>query len=244
ESFWSRLSGPRQHGALESARHEPARQRALALRRPGGRPHARDRAGRGARGARRLSRYDHEPRCPDASGHRPTRRCGGRRRGRAAGGGRAVGPACRITRVTPRSGPRQPPLVNNPISALRGGTPQTIVPGEQLAFADVLQRFAAGQPVSASTFASLVLDKPTMAAAAPPPPKCFGWSLASPIFDDGAIIAFGSQDKLPAVLAAFARLKFKRGPLDDAVVFETGEFQYVRFYLWIPRRFANNVVVV
>ena len=162
----------------------------------------------------------------------------------AAGGARAVATAIPITPVTPMSGPRQPPLVNNPISALRGGTPQTIVPGEQLAFADVLQRFAAGQPVSASTFASLVLDKPTMAAAAPPPPKCFGWSLASPIFDDGAIIAFGSQDKLPAVLAAFARLKFKRGPLDDAVVFETGEFQYVRFYLWIPRRFANNVVVV
>ncbi len=157
----------------------------------------------------------------------------------------ALGPlaaAATATTVAPAARVSQPPLVNNPIRALRGGTPQTIVPGEQLTISDVMQRFAAGQPVSGATLANLVLAKAP--AVAPPPPKCFGWSLASPIFDDRELIAFGSQDKAAAVDAAFKRLNYKPGPLDDAVVFQTGEFQYIRFYLWIPQRFADNVVVV
>jgi hypothetical protein len=157
----------------------------------------------------------------------------------------ALGPLAVATAATPvtrATSAGQPPLVNNPIRALLGGTPQTIVPGEQLAVGDVLQRFAGGQPVSGATLANLVLAKAPAVAA--PPPKCFGWALASPIFDDGELIAFGSQDKAAAVNAAFNRLNYKPGPLDDAVVFETGEFEYVRFYLWIPGRFANNTVVV
>lgn len=61
----------------------------------------------------------------------------------------------------------QPPLVNNPVSSLRGGTPQTIVPGEQLALGDVLQRFAAGQPVAGATLASLGLARAPAAARRP-----------------------------------------------------------------------------
>jgi hypothetical protein len=153
-----------------------------------------------------------------------------------------LGVAAAATTASATARTIQPPLVNNPIRALRGGTPQTIAPGEQLAISDVMQRFAAGQPVSGATLASLVLANAP--AVAPPPPKCFGWALASPIFDDGELIAFGSRNKAPAIKGAFTRLHYNPGPLDDAVVFQTGAFEYIRFYLWIPRRFANNTVVV
>ena len=50
----SRLSGSSEYGAVEPAGHEPACERAMALRRSGGRPHAGDRAGRSGRRAGRV----------------------------------------------------------------------------------------------------------------------------------------------------------------------------------------------
>ena len=158
--------------------------------------------------------------------------------GAPAAGIRATG--IRANTAVPVAGPGGTPLANDPVRAIRGGTPQTIVAGEQLTLGDVMQRFAAGQAVAGATLSSLVLAK----QVAPAPPQCFAWALASPIFDDGELIAFGSQDKQQAVTAAFQRLNFKQGPLDDAVVFVTGAFSYARFYLWVPVRLLANTVVV
>jgi hypothetical protein len=137
----------------------------------------------------------------------------------------------------------QPPLVNNPILSIRGGISQTFVPGERLTLGQVLGRFSAGQGVSASTLAGVLRTGSN--AAATTPPKCFGWSLASPIYDDGEIIAFGNQAFKPTVVAALNKLGYKPGPLDDAVVFELGPFEYARFYMWVPLRLiAAKIVVV
>jgi hypothetical protein len=74
--------------------------------------------------------------------------------------------------------------------------------------------------------------------------KCFARALASPIFDDGKAIAFGSQSREAKVKAAWKNLGYKHGPLDDAIVFETGEFEYARFYLWVPRVFLTKIQAI
>ncbi len=134
----------------------------------------------------------------------------------------------------------------NPIRAIRGGTPQIVDSAERLSVSDVLQRFEAGRPVTTATLAGATVAAATVGAAATsaPPRKCFGWALASPMFDDGELIGFGDQALAPTVKAALAQRGFKSGPLDNAVVLELGAFEYVRLFLWIPRRFLSTDVVV
>jgi hypothetical protein len=133
---------------------------------------------------------------------------------------------------------------NNPISAIRGGnTVETVVPGEALTLADVIQRFGVGQAVSRSALVNVTLPNAILAQVARAE-RCFARALASPIFDDGTVVSFGNQARAAVIKHAWARLHFKPGPLDDAVVFQTGEFEYVRFYLWVPERLINNAIVL
>jgi hypothetical protein len=112
---------------------------------------------------------------------------------------------------------------------------------EALTVTDVLSRGVSGQPVSRS-----VLSLATLAAAAVAPARqgCLGKALASPVFDDGKLIAIGNQAFGPTVKDAWAQLGFRPGPLDDAVVVETGEFQYARFLLFVPARFVVPQVIL
>ena len=76
------------------------------------------------------------------------------------------------------------------------------------------------------------------------PPYCFARALGSPLFDDGAVVVFGNQARANAIQQSWARLRFKPGTLDSAVVFQTGEFAYVRLYLWVPNDLIDEGVVV
>jgi hypothetical protein len=138
----------------------------------------------------------------------------------------------------------------NPITAIRGGLTATTaaLPDKPLTIADVVQRFAAGQAVSRASISQLTLARvPAQSGPdviGPSPRECFGWALASPIFDDGAVIDVGDQTREPVVVAAWDQLRFRPGPLDDAVVFNFGPFEYARFLLWIPKRLLFGEVVV
>ena len=136
----------------------------------------------------------------------------------------------------------QPPLTGNPVSAIRGGLAgaAATVPDEPLTIADMIQRFSAGQPVSRASMSRLLLSRdvpsPGPAAVAP---ECFGWALASPVFDDGRPVDVGDQAREPAVVAAWSQRGFRPGPLDDAVVLNFGPFEYARVYLWVPTRMLD-----
>jgi large repetitive protein len=138
-----------------------------------------------------------------------------------------------------------PAVQLNPITAIRGTALQQINPAQQFTLNDVVRKLNNGESISRAALSSVV---PVAAgtAAVSAAPGCFGWALASPIFDDGQPLVFGDAGLKQAVLDGWAKQEYKPGPLDDAVVFEFGgEFQYARFYMWIPTRFLEgNVVVV
>jgi hypothetical protein len=155
-------------------------------------------------------------------------------------------PAIRRGRVPAGPGRVTPDIpLDNPIAAIRGIHDREAPPFERLTLTDVIQRFAAGQPVGRSALTTALLEN---AAAANPPargtPKCFAKALASPMFDDGAIIAFGPTSFERTVDEAWSQAGFKPGELDDAVVVHTGEFEYARFFLFVPKRFLFPKVVV
>lgn len=134
---------------------------------------------------------------------------------------------------------------DNPIAAIRGVNEREALPMERLTITQVVQRFASGEAVSRSVLSSTLL--PNMAGAntaGAAAPRCFAKALAAPLFDDGATIAFGPRSFSPDVDQAWSRLQFQPGPLDDAVVVHTGEFEFARFFLYIPNRFLVPDVVV
>jgi large repetitive protein len=134
-----------------------------------------------------------------------------------------------------------PTVARDPIQAIRGSARQVIDPSVKLTVADFVSKLAGGQPVSRSAMSSLSVARPSQAA----PPPCFGWCLASPVFDDGKIVAFGDPQFGTKIQKYWAAQNYVPGPLDDAVVFDFGgEFAYARFYMWVPERFLANVVVV
>ena len=145
--------------------------------------------------------------------------------------------------TTPTGSPviTRPPL--NPVIAVRGGnTFETIHPDESLAVDQAMQRIAMGQPISRSTLSSLKFAAPSARASAP---GCFGWALASPIFDSGDVISMGDKTLAGIVKEEWGARHFKPGPLDDAVVFDFGgEFEYASFYMWVPERFLDSGLVI
>ena len=56
------------------------------------------------------------------------------------------------------------------------------------------------------------------------------------MFDHGELIAFGNQNRAGLIKQAFSQLKYRPGPLLDAVVLHTGAFEYIRVFLIVPRR--------
>lgn len=85
---------------------------------------------------------------------------------------------------------------------------------------------------------------PVVPGAAASDGKCAAQVLASPVFDDGELIAFGDSSRKEAIVTAWKQLEYKPGPLDDAIVIETGVIEYARFYLWVPLRFLELKTVV
>jgi hypothetical protein len=138
----------------------------------------------------------------------------------------------------------QPPMINNPITAIRGGKRlETIVAEEPLGVTEAVSRFSANQPVGRASLMAMKLSAvpgESRALAG----QCFARALASPIFDDGAVVAFGDQARAEAIKQAWKKREFKPGPLDDAVVLETGPFEYARFYIWVPLRLMELKAVV
>ena len=127
----------------------------------------------------------------------------------------------------------QPQRITNPILAIRGGGVETVVSNESLTLTDVVQRFSMGQAVSSSTLNNLASSSTTAAAVAW---NCFSRVLAAPMFDHGELIAFGNQNRAGLIKQAFSQLKYRPGPLLDAVVLHTGAFEYIRVFLIVPRR--------
>jgi hypothetical protein len=127
----------------------------------------------------------------------------------------------------------QPQPSSNPILAIRGGGVETVVPNGALTLTDVVQRFSLGQAVSKSTLNNLGYSNTPAASAAL---NCFSRVLAAPMFDDGELIAFGNQNRAGLIKDALSQLKYKPGPLLDAIVLHTGAFVYTRVFLIVPRR--------
>ncbi|OJV41721.1 MAG: hypothetical protein BGO25_18850 [Acidobacteriales bacterium 59-55] len=150
------------------------------------------------------------------------------------------------------------PTVDNPITAIKGGGVEAVLPTEVLSLSDAVQRFTLGQAVSRSALSSLIDFRDSAISHIPPitnvppvnipptvsAPKCFSRVLASPVFDHGALIAFGNQSRRSIIKGAFEKLQYKPGPLLDAVVLHTGAFEYIRLFLMVPLRFINKDLVV
>jgi large repetitive protein len=133
----------------------------------------------------------------------------------------------------------------DPIVALRGLARQTIDTSAPLSLYDIVQKAGNGEAISraaltAATFMGAAANAPGAVAL-----PCFGWALASPIFDDSKLVAFGDQSVAESIKIAWSKLHFQPGPLDDAVVINFGgPFEYARFFLWIPERLITGGVVV
>ncbi len=139
----------------------------------------------------------------------------------------------------------RPPLEENPILAIRGGDAvENVIGSQPLSFNETLQHFALGQPVpraaltSAGFFSGSGIGTNAAAGqnAAGDNPQCFSRVLASPMFDHGDLIAFGNPNRADTVKSAFSKLKYRPGPLLDAVVLHTGGFVYTRVFLIVPKR--------
>jgi hypothetical protein len=162
--------------------------------------------------------------------------------------------ACPVTPGTvPKSRlPAKVPVVtaqlpeHNPITAIRGNkTLETIDPSPTLRITEAIQQVGLGHPISRASLLTMTPPIRTVNAAAATNLQCFARVLASPIFDDGELVSFGNQARAGLVKQGWAALRFKPGPLDDAIVFKTGEFEYVRFFLWVPRRLLPlNAILV
>lgn len=134
---------------------------------------------------------------------------------------------------------------DNPIAAIRGTTDREAVPFQQLTLTDIVQRFATGQSVSRSVLSSALLPQ----GSNPNRPdvgrfKCFAKALASPVFDEGEMIAFGPEEFIPDIKQAWQSQNFRPGPLDDAIVLHTGEFEFARLFLYVPARFLQLQAVL
>jgi hypothetical protein len=143
------------------------------------------------------------------------------------------------TNLTPGMMPMAPPatLTVNPLTVLRGAASSEVITNEPLTLPDVIQRFSSGQPVGRATMlGSLRLP----AAPLPGAGECFARALASPLGDEGYLAAYGGPTREDLVRQRMTELNYRPGPLDDAVVFETGEFDYARFYLWVPLQFLDK----
>jgi hypothetical protein len=135
------------------------------------------------------------------------------------------------------------PAFNNPITAIRGGLGlEKVVAGEQLSLADTVARFNSNVPVGRASMINMTLTAGAGPAVAGG--TCYARALASPIFDDGQLVAFGNDSRAALVKQEWAKRRFKPGPLDDAVVFQTGAFAYARFYLWVPLRLLQTSYLV
>jgi large repetitive protein len=138
-------------------------------------------------------------------------------------------------------------LALDPVTALRGGRAiQTIDPSQTLTVDQAVQKLATGQALTRAALSSLAFAAPAAAApptAVAPAPGCFAWALAAPVLDNGNLIAVGGDSMLEATIKQeWSARKFQPGPLDDAVVFDFGgEFDYARFFLWVPVRFLDGV---
>lgn len=134
---------------------------------------------------------------------------------------------------------------DNPIAAIRGVHEREAPTYERLTLTDVIQRFAANQPVGRSALTTALLANTDGAGSRVDDRfKCYARALASPVFDDGVTVAFGPKSFVTVVEDAWNQAGFKPGPLDDAVVVHTGEFEYARFFLFVPKRFLSTKVVM
>ena len=129
----------------------------------------------------------------------------------------------------------------NPIQAIRG-TARQVVETSAFSLEEIFQKAGRGEAVSRAALSSIIHSKAAASAAVP---GCFGWALASPIFDDGKLIAFGDYAVAGHVKESWAERGFDFGPLDDAVIFNfAGPFQYARFFLWVPVRLLEGSGIV
>ncbi len=130
----------------------------------------------------------------------------------------------------------------NPITAIRGGESLETTSLQSLTLSDALASFASGEAVGRADLLNLSLSDTR--AASNGQGGCFARVLASPVLDNGEPVAFGNPTRKDLVAAGWEKAKFRPGPLDDAVVFETGAFEFARFYLWIPERLLRSGAIV
>ena len=149
--------------------------------------------------------------------------------------------------------PVLPTLVASATAALVAGQPDVIfaargrkliepLPAQQSTLTELRSRVAAGVSVSRATLATAVLS-PEDRNNDPAPKQCAARALAAPLLDGGALTLFGDETRRERVKRALEALKYRPSKLDDAVCFHTGQFEYAKFFLLVPRKFIGTQTV-
>ena len=124
-----------------------------------------------------------------------------------------------------------------------------IVPEERINLGEAVRRINNGIEVSRGTLSHLVAggvdaQPPSISVPSAAPKRCVTRALAAPVFASRQPQPFGDPDRLKLIVQGWGKLGFKPGPLDDAVVFHTGEVEYATFYLLIAGRLTEMQILV
>ncbi len=151
----------------------------------------------------------------------------------------------------PERPPRIPrPLVTdvirvNPVTAARGFKRADLFVDEDLSLVDVAARANASVAIARSSLTRLIATPTPTTRAAAQPKQCTSRVLAAPVLDSRDPQPFGGESRVERVIDARKRRRFVPGPLDDAVVFHTGEVATTTFYLFVRRELlAQQTLIV
>lgn len=133
------------------------------------------------------------------------------------------------------------------IGAARGRKTTEVFTAERITLTEAVRRLNSGVEVSRAVLSQMVTHSPPPATAIAVPPSdrnCTSRVLAAPMFDSREPQPFGPPERFKLVLAGRDALGFKPGPLDDAVVFHTGEVVHATFFLLVPLRVLEGQLLV
>lgn len=133
----------------------------------------------------------------------------------------------------------------NPVAAARGSKRPDVFAREQFTLVDLAGRANSGAEISRSMLSRLVVTPVPAPPIDPDRPPCTSRVLAAPVLDTRELLPFGGPARITQANEARARLDFRPGPFDDAVVFHTGAVGSATFYLFVHREIlASRIAIV
>ncbi len=109
------------------------------------------------------------------------------------------------------------------------------LPAKRLSWAAAAARMQAGQPLSRAELLTAAVHIPQAAATTPPATeRCEAKVLASPLNDDGRLVAEGNPAAEAEIKQAWKALGFRPPELNNSIVLHTGEVVAGRLLLFVP----------